>query len=72
MSLEDIDDYCDEVLHFSWLLDELHHYSKYDLESVRLHYHTALINLRDELVRVTNEKWFINQTKSDELIVGEK
>ena len=71
MSLEDIDDYCEEVLHLSYVLEELHHYSSYDLEKVRLTYHYTLINLRDELIKITNEEWFKKETLNDEIICGE-
>ena len=71
LSLETVDDYCEEILHLSYVLNELHHYSKYDLEKVRLTYHVLLINLRDELIKITNQDWFKNETESDKMVCGE-
>ena len=71
MSLDTIDDYCEEILHLSYILQELHHYTNYNVESVRLEYSYLLINLRDELNKITNEEWFKTQLKGDELIAGE-
>ena len=70
MSLEDIDYLCEEVLHLSWILEEMHHFSKYDLEKVRYEYHQKLIELKILLQEETNREWFKNQTKSDKIIIG--
>ena len=65
-------DMLEEYQAFYWILNELHHYSRYDLERIRLEYARVLLNIAEESNRIVNSEGFKKQLKSDELVCGEK
>ena len=64
-------DLLEEYQALYWILDELHHYSRYDLEKVRLKYSRVLLEIAEESNRVVNSEWFKRQLENDELACGE-
>ena len=72
MSEDTLEDWCIEFLHLKYILEELHHYSKYDLEKVRLKYYQMIKNIATESSLIANSKYVEQQMESDKLIVGEE
>ena len=72
MSADTLEDWCIEFLHLKYILEELHHYSKYNLEKVRLQYYQMIKNIAEESNQIANSKYVRDQMKSDKLIVGDE
>lgn len=68
--LETLEDDCTEFLHFNYMLEELHHYSKYDLEKVRLAWAELIMNIALTSNRIVESEWFKDQLKSDKWVVA--
>lgn len=68
-SSENLEDCCREFLHFNFMLDELHHYTDYDLEQVRLAWAELVMQIAEESKGIVESDWFKNQLKSDKMVV---
>lgn len=70
MSFEDLEDCCEEFLHLSYVLEDLHHYSSYDLESVRYVHHKLVKRIYEMSKDIVMSEEFNNQLLSDESVMS--
>ena len=65
---EHLIDLMEEIIHLDYVLTELHHYSRYDLEKVRYEYYSNIKELHKELSLMVNSSYFKDQMKSDKIV----
>lgn len=69
MSFEDLEDCCEEFIHLNYVLEDLHHYSSYDLESVRYTHHKLVKRIYKVSKDIVMSEEFNNQLLSDESVL---
>lgn len=57
-SYDSLEDYCEEFLHLKYVLEELHHYSSYDVDEVKQEFHSIVKGIHECSRNIVESEWF--------------
>ena len=61
MSYEDLEDYCNEFICLNYVLNELHHFTDYDLVAVKDEFHKCVENINRVSGEIINSEWYLKE-----------
>lgn len=58
VSYDNLEDWCVEFINLKYVLEELHHYTSYDVDSVKKEFHEVVEAINKESWEIINSKWY--------------
>ena len=58
VSYDNLEDWCVEFINLKYVLEELHHYTSYDVDSVKKEFHEVVEEINKETWEIINSKWY--------------
>lgn len=57
-SYDNLEDWCVEFINLKYVLEELHRYTSYDVDSVKKEFHEVVEEINKETWEIINSKWY--------------
>lgn len=56
---DNLEDWCVEFINLKYVLEELHHYTSYDVDRVKKEFHEVVEAINKESWEIINSKWYL-------------